>query len=509
MRALVTLLFLSHFSHAIVVVNDNEFSVSLFVDISSPQDDDFLHDIPSFDSLELGLSSINDVVMYLKHSRHSQMLIHLFVVSPTDMSNNRRITLPRLLSPTWLDGMAAVPAELPRRPSSVSPYHSTAPEATCVLLRSLSSRPVNVITVENGTPSSWTILQPGALGAVWVVEPDTVIGYSDLDGSGDQDMYLKVVTPRGDSGINLVLSDKYPAEDASLLQLVQDHEFFMEAYDKAYRRQWLAKYDEEGPHLGHAFRSVWPMWPAEYVGQVHLIASDHHTVIPAVPGAPRAGPIIVSPRTLKLQAISVTPRAFVVEDFLSVDEADALLALAGKRPERPGRVDVDGVNFLAMPPRTSMHACMRREDHALVETIFVRAADIFGVSEELLYPYGAAGLSKDLQLIYYNTSGKFVLHSDSSLGNSALRLITILIYLNDQASPTAGGETAFPRGGYKVRPTKGTALMYYNLLEDGNVDIDAQHESLAVVEGEKWAASLYLYATPTRYRAEGAPAQYC
>ena len=48
-----------------------------------------------------------------------------------------------------------------------------------------------------------------------------------------------------------------------------------------------------------------------------------------------------------------------------------------------------------------------------------------------------------------------------------------------------------------------------NLLEDGNVDEDALHESLPVAEGEKWAASLYFYPTPTHYRAKDAPAYAC
>mmetsp|Transcript_7083 Transcript_7083/g.11867 ORF Transcript_7083/g.11867 Transcript_7083/m.11867 type:complete len:102 (+) Transcript_7083:115-420(+) len=94
------------------------------------------------------------------------------------MSNNQHITLPRLLSPLWLDGVAAEPTgmtELPGRPPSVAPYHLDAPEAACVLLRSMSSRPFKVVTVENGSPSSLSILRPGDLSAVWVVERDTVI----------------------------------------------------------------------------------------------------------------------------------------------------------------------------------------------------------------------------------------------------------------------------------------------------------------------------------------------
>ena len=47
------------------------------------------------------------------------------------------------------------------------------------------------------------------------------------------------------------------------------------------------------------------------------------------------------------------------------------------------------------------------------------------------------------------------------------------------------------------------------MLEDGNIDLDAIHESLPVRRGEKWAASLYLYPTPTHYRAQDAPPLWC
>eukprot|EP00603_Paraphysomonas_imperforata_P009137 CAMPEP_0114427020 /NCGR_PEP_ID=MMETSP0103-20121206/8116_1 /TAXON_ID=37642 ORGANISM="Paraphysomonas imperforata, Strain PA2" /NCGR_SAMPLE_ID=MMETSP0103 /ASSEMBLY_ACC=CAM_ASM_000201 /LENGTH=139 /DNA_ID=CAMNT_0001596035 /DNA_START=362 /DNA_END=782 /DNA_ORIENTATION=- len=126
------------------------------------------------------------------------MLIHSFVVSPVDMmSNNQHITLPRLLSPLWLDGVAAEPTgmtELPGRPPSVAPYHLDAPEAACVLLRSMSSRPFKVVTVENGSPSSLSILRPGDLSAVWVVERDTELPRYVEDDEEDL-MEWKMVTP--------------------------------------------------------------------------------------------------------------------------------------------------------------------------------------------------------------------------------------------------------------------------------------------------------------------------
>jgi hypothetical protein len=57
-------------------------------------------------------------------------------------------------------------------------------------------------------------------------------------------------------------------------------------------------------------------------------------------------------------------------------------------------------------------------------------------------------------------------------GYKESRFITILFYLTDMLHARSGGETAFPKGagggGFKVHPGKGAAVLFYNLLEDGN-----------------------------------------
>ncbi len=45
----------------------------------------------------------------------------------------------------------------------------------------------------------------------------------------------------------------------------------------------------------------------------------------------------------------------------------------------------------------------------------------------------------------------------------------------------------------KVKPAKGTAVLFYNLLEDGNGDDLALHAALPVVEGEKWLANFWVW----------------
>ena len=77
------------------------------------------------------------------------------------------------------------------------------------------------------------------------------------------------------------------------------------------------------------------------------------------------------------------------------------------------------------------------------------------------------------------------------------RYITLLLYLSDPASPQAGGETSFPKGqggeGFKVVPKKGSAVLFYNLLPDGNGDDLSLHSALPCVEGEKWLANFWVW----------------
>ena len=83
------------------------------------------------------------------------------------------------------------------------------------------------------------------------------------------------------------------------------------------------------------------------------------------------------------------------------------------------------------------------------------------------------------------------------VGYPESRFLTLLMYLSDSAGATAGGETAFPKAdqgrGIKVTLKKGTALLFYNLLEDGNGDDTSLHAALPVWEGEKWLANLWVW----------------
>jgi prolyl 4-hydroxylase len=69
------------------------------------------------------------------------------------------------------------------------------------------------------------------------------------------------------------------------------------------------------------------------------------------------------------------------------------------------------------------------------------------------------------------------------------RFATILFYLNEDM---VGGETVFPRWmnaetaePLVIKPERGKAILFYNMLPDGNYDERSQHAALPVLSGEK------------------------
>ncbi len=118
------------------------------------------------------------------------------------------------------------------------------------------------------------------------------------------------------------------------------------------------------------------------------------------------------------------------------------------------------------------------------------------IDEKLLTRYKNA---EDIQVVNYVDGQRYDSHHDWGVsGYEESRFITLLLYLNDQPNPVSGGETAFPKAaggmGIKVRPKKGNAVLFYNLLEDGNGDDLALHAALPTSHGyQKWLANFWIW----------------
>lgn len=202
----------------------------------------------------------------------------------------------------------------------------------------------------------------------------------------------------------------------------------------------------------------------------------------------------LDPVHLELEVISLAPRAFVIEGFLNDFEASEIVRLANPSLHHSEVGDTETGNFES-DTRTSQNTWLPRQRSPVTETLYRRAADLLQIDEKhLMRSVGA----EDMQVVHYVNGQKYDSHHDWGVsGYPESRFLTLLLYLNDMAAPDAGGETSFPKAadgrGIKVHPGKGNAVLFYDLLEDGNADELSLHAALPVRMCEKWLANFWVW----------------
>uniref|UniRef100_A0A671LWK6 Prolyl 4-hydroxylase subunit alpha-2-like n=1 Tax=Sinocyclocheilus anshuiensis TaxID=1608454 RepID=A0A671LWK6_9TELE len=97
-----------------------------------------------------------------------------------------------------------------------------------------------------------------------------------------------------------------------------------------------------------------------------------------------------------------------------------------------------------------------KEDYPVVARVNQRIADITGLSMES---------AEDLHVQNYGIGGKYEPHYDMS-------------------DVEIGGATVFPKVGVALKPKKGSAVFWYNLHKNGNVDLNTEHAGCDVAN--KW-----------------------
>lgn len=112
--------------------------------------------------------------------------------------------------------------------------------------------------------------------------------------------------------------------------------------------------------------------------------------------------------------------------------------------------------------------------------------------------------AEPLSMLHYAPEQQYLPHRDylapSSLATPqgrrfGQRVFTLFVYLNDVER---GGETDFPQLDLRVEPKRGRAVLFHNLLPDGQPDARTLHAGLPVQAGEKWLATLWTRERPTR-----------
>jgi prolyl 4-hydroxylase len=271
--------------------------------------------------------------------------------------------------------------------------------------------------------------------------------------------------------------DEKTADKAKLLSHREEVEFAKEYKKKHNGRPWLSYYPHEPVKTF--------MWPADYIGQEYRLRTYHGPGDKAM--------------NFTLRVVSVRPRVFEVDYFISDEEAKFIVDAARARMKRSS-VEIHGENgeLVESDTRTSKNAWLDR-GHAggIIDSVYRRVADLLNVHESTLTHDPPNGTAENMQVVAYKNSAHYAPHHDWGVrGGPHTRLATVLLYLSE---PIVGGETAFPLAkvgtheGLVVKPKKGRAVLFYSQFPDGNVDDESLHEARAVTKGEKFLSNVWVH----------------
>ncbi|XP_048851383.1 prolyl 4-hydroxylase subunit alpha-2-like [Brienomyrus brachyistius] len=180
------------------------------------------------------------------------------------------------------------------------------------------------------------------------------------------------------------------------------------------------------------------------------------------------------------------PHIIRYHDLLSDMEIDIIKNISRLKLQRAMVLDKETGKRHASEDRVSKSAWLSEKDDGVVARISQRIADATGLEMET---------AEDLQVANYGIGGQYEPHYDSKLPNDTEflanggRIATVLIYMSDVEM---GGATVFPLIGAALKPKKGSAVFWYNLLRNGQEDERTLHAACPVLTGSKWVSNIWI-----------------
>ncbi len=189
--------------------------------------------------------------------------------------------------------------------------------------------------------------------------------------------------------------------------------------------------------------------------------------------------------------VADSPEVYEFEHFLTDEECDSIIKKAKPDLLRSTVIDTNSSKSLLDTRRTSLGTFFSTQSEiAAVKKIRSQAETITGISKKN---------GEGLQVLYYSIGAEYQPHFDffdpESPGGlfhynrGGQRVATLLVYLN---TPEKGGETIFPKARVSINPTKGKAVLFYNVDLQGRPDPNSFHGGAPVILGEKWIATLWI-----------------
>ncbi len=191
-----------------------------------------------------------------------------------------------------------------------------------------------------------------------------------------------------------------------------------------------------------------------------------------------------------MKVLSWKPRIFLIENFLTPEECDHLITRARPELKRSTVVSAIANDGEVHEARTSKGMFFARSADLIVKGIERRIAEFTMLPEQN---------GEGIQILSYGTGEEYRPHWDyfdnsyeggaAAYNRGGQRVATMIMYLADTQE---GGETIFPEAKIKVKPVKGSAVLFYNCTPDGKEDRLSLHGGAPVIKGEKWIATKWI-----------------
>ncbi|MGN7998167.1 2OG-Fe(II) oxygenase [Sphingomonas sp. 22176] len=183
--------------------------------------------------------------------------------------------------------------------------------------------------------------------------------------------------------------------------------------------------------------------------------------------------------------LSRSPEIVRLPSLLTPAECEHL-AMAAADLLQPALVfDPVSNRMISHPVRTSDNALVGPTRESLVvQAILRRVAAATGTM---------VWQGEPISLLRYSPGQQYRPHLDTIAGSANQRIKTVLLYLNEGY---AGGETRFDKLGIDIVARGGDALLFDNVLANGQPDARTRHAGLPVRAGVKWVATRWVRANP-------------
>lgn len=190
--------------------------------------------------------------------------------------------------------------------------------------------------------------------------------------------------------------------------------------------------------------------------------------------------IITDDREVNIIARIDEPLIAILGNVLSHEECDELIRLSKDRMQRSKIGTVGEINEL----RTSSSMFFQENENEFITRLEKRLSQIMNIP---------IGHGEGLQVLRYQRGQEYKTHVDYFSSTSPYvsnpRISTLVLYLSDVEQ---GGETYFPKLNFLVHPQKGMAVYFEYFYNNPTLNEYTLHGGAPVVQGEKWAATLWM-----------------